>query len=98
MVIISLIMVKQKSKDHAIHNELACIYLDKCTDFPDWVITTSFYSSLHFLQHKLFPIKVGLGKIRGKTQSVVFDDFESYHLFKNNRENLDINKTFVRMG
>lgn len=41
--------------EHARHNERVCNYLSKKPDFTDWVITTAFYSALHFAEHKIFP-------------------------------------------
>lgn len=43
-------------KQHAIHNEEACDFLLKSNKFNDWVITTAFYSALHFVQHEIFPV------------------------------------------
>jgi len=43
-------------KLHAIHNEEACNYLLTSKKFNDWVVTTAFYSALHFVQHELFPL------------------------------------------
>src|SRR5581483_1763966 len=53
--------VKQLRLEHALHNERACRYLDKKADFADWVITTAFYSSMHFLDHKILPYTLNLG-------------------------------------
>lgn len=52
---------------HAQHNENTCNYLavDK-NMHNDWVITTAFYASLHYLRHKIF-----LGKI----DAVSFEDY-----------------------
>jgi hypothetical protein len=50
-------MAKNRSIDHALHNERTCKYLDKKPSYTDWVITTAFYSAYHFLQHKIFPLK-----------------------------------------
>ena len=43
-------------KQHAIHNEEACHFLLTSKKFNDWVVTTAFYSALHFVQNELFPI------------------------------------------
>jgi hypothetical protein len=44
---------------HGSHNKKVCDYLNlKCEErFNDWIVTTSFYSSIHFLDHALFPCK-----------------------------------------
>lgn len=60
--------------DHALHNELACDYLSTDEQFRDWVITTAFYSSLHFVQHKMFP---GNAPINGV--QVHCKDFSDYY-------------------
>lgn len=44
---------------HAEHNEKLCKHLMHINSFPDWVVTTAFYSALHFIEHKLFPLGVG---------------------------------------
>lgn len=44
--------------EYALHNEKACRYLDKKPEFADWVITTAFYSSLHYVRYKIFPIQL----------------------------------------
>lgn len=66
-------MAGSKSLDHAVHNEKVCKYLNKKPIFLDWVITTAFYSSLHYLEHKIFPLKIknGLTEIKIK-------NFEEY--------------------
>lgn len=47
------------SLSHAQHNETTCNYLAKDKDqHNDWVITTAFYASMHYLRHILFPTKV----------------------------------------
>ena len=43
-------------KEHAEHNEKACDFLYKDGNFNDWVVTTAFYSAIHFVRHKIFPI------------------------------------------
>jgi len=43
-------------KQHAIHNEEACDFLLVSNKFNDWVVTTAFYSALHYVQHELFPL------------------------------------------
>lgn len=55
---------------HALHNENACNFIHASKDFPDWVITTAFYSALHFVNYEMFPLD-SLGTI--------FDNFEDYY-------------------
>ena len=72
-------MSKIKSIDHAIHNEKVCNYLSKKSDYGDWIITTAFYSALHFLRHKIFPFYMNTED--GKKIKV--SEFEVYCLFCN---------------
>lgn len=57
-------------KAHASHNEDACRFLHKDGNYCDWVVTTAFYSALHFLQHEMFP-----REIKGK----LYDNFDKYY-------------------
>ncbi len=45
------------SKEQGLHNEEACNALIGLTGFNDWVVTTAFYSALHFVDHAMFPRK-----------------------------------------
>lgn len=78
-VIHIFIMAKQKSKEHAEHIESASVYLDSSNQYPDWVITTCFYSSLHYLRHKVFPFSIVLGK---KIPNYKVECFEDFHTFQ----------------
>lgn len=42
-------------KEHAEHNEMACDFLLTSQKYNDWVVTTAFYSALHFVQNEIFP-------------------------------------------
>jgi len=42
--------------DHARHNRDACDSFIQLGNYNDWVITTAFYSAIHFIDHKLFPL------------------------------------------
>lgn len=46
---------KYNSFDHASHNLKVNTYLRDNGDFPDWEITTAFYTSLKFIEGSLFP-------------------------------------------
>jgi hypothetical protein len=57
------------SKEHAEHNEKACDHLlskpnEEGVAFHDWVVTTAFYSAMHYVQHEIFPLETG-GKVYG---------------------------------
>jgi hypothetical protein len=43
--------------DLARHNEQACNFLHRNSTFPDWVITTAFYSALHYVSSVIFPLE-----------------------------------------
>jgi len=43
------------SKSQAEHNEEVCKYLHKANKYPDWVISSAFYSAIHYIDCCLFP-------------------------------------------
>ena len=56
---------------HAEHNEKLCRIIQALPDdYNDWVVTTAFYSCIHFVEHKLFPLT-----INGTT----YKNFNSYY-------------------
>jgi len=57
---------------HAEHNESICDKLLSEKKFHDWVITTAFYSSIHFIDHKIFPMIIG-----AETYNTL-EDYRSY--------------------
>lgn len=65
----------KKSKDrlnHGLHNEKVCEHLRLHNkDFADWIITTAFYSALHFASYKIFPYKKELPKDQSLTISSI---------------------------
>lgn len=44
-------------REHGRHNKKVCdkLYLQDEYECCDWVVTTSFYSSIHYIDHALFP-------------------------------------------
>jgi hypothetical protein len=46
-----------KKLDHALHNEKVSNLLCCDTANVDWIITTAFYAAIHFVDHKIFPIR-----------------------------------------
>jgi hypothetical protein len=42
--------------DHALHNEEVCNFLHASKSYPDWTVTTAFYSALHFVNYEMFPL------------------------------------------
>ena len=67
-------MGKSKPIDHARHNSNVCMHLFSETEYHDWIITTAFYSSLHYIEHKLFPLEE---EINGK--NFKFSSFDGYY-------------------
>lgn len=57
-------------KLHAQHNEKVCEILSKLDGCNDWVVTTAFYSALHYVQHEIFPHNDGYRE---------YPNFESYY-------------------
>jgi hypothetical protein len=62
--------------NHARHNKQACAYLSEHSDYSDWIITTAFYSALHFVDYKIFPLKFS---IKGKEHN--YSKFDDYYDF-----------------
>jgi hypothetical protein len=50
-------MKKGKRIRHAFHNEEVCKLLHTHDKYHDWVITTAFYTAIHFVSFKIFPIR-----------------------------------------
>lgn len=57
-------------KEHAQHNEKVCKILHSSGECNDWVVTTAFYASLHYVQHEMFPLHDGVRN---------HDSFDSYY-------------------
>lgn len=66
---------KIKVRDHADHNYKAYTKLKELNEFNDWVVTTSFYSSIKYLEHKLFPGEF-ICPVEGNMKK--FHDFPQY--------------------
>ena len=69
----SLSMPEKGRIDRALHNEEVCNLL-ATTKFKDWVVATAFYSALHFVRHKIFPIK----KKTEKGEPLKIESFNQY--------------------
>lgn len=78
------------------HNEEACNYLNNSGNFVDWVITTAFYSAIHYIHHKIFPYTY----IFPNGKKKVFYDFETFsQQFKGAKQSKHILlKNFVEMN
>jgi hypothetical protein len=58
------------NKQKAAHNESLCDLLIQNGQYNDWVITTAFYSAIHYVKHQIFPVTVN-----GRTYS----NFDNYY-------------------
>ncbi len=58
------------SKEHAEHNEKLSDFLIEEGNYKDWVITTAFYSALHFVHNEIFPLTIGTD---------VYNNFNCYY-------------------
>jgi hypothetical protein len=67
---------QENHKAHALHNEDVYRFLKEEKEFIDWRVTTAFYASLHFVEHKLFPLTTTFA---GKENS--FESIEEYRNF-----------------
>jgi hypothetical protein len=45
-------------KLHAQHNEEVCDLLLQNGRFPDWVVTTAYYSAIYYVDHEIFPLEI----------------------------------------
>ncbi len=56
-------MANLSNINQAKHNESVCNYISSCSDqeYCDWVITTAFYSAIHYIRHQMFPYDDGEG-------------------------------------
>jgi hypothetical protein len=66
---------------HAEHNEELCKIIKALpgNKYNDWVVTTAFYSCIHFVEHKLFPLTLN---------GNIYKNFNSYyHAFYVNTHN-----------
>mgnify|MGYP005863525189 CR=1 FL=1 len=70
---------KYNAFDHASHNLKAHNYIKKSSEFPDWEITTAFYTALKFFEGSLFPETY----LRpGKESENDYKQFSNYNEYK----------------
>jgi hypothetical protein len=50
-------------KEWGDRNAALCEHLAGNGNYDDWVVTTAFYASIHYIDHKMFPIKDNNGEI-----------------------------------
>ncbi len=84
-------MSRSDSLNHAIHNKEVCEYLSEKPEYGDWVITTAFYSAIHFVDYKIFPITL---ELKGITYD--FINFNGYYDFYSNNKEGKINQHKAR--
>lgn len=71
-------MANLSNIEQAKHNESVCNYIGKKPDYSDWVVTTAFYSAIHYVRHLILPLTE-----RGLT----YTTFEAlYYRKKNSQE------------
>lgn len=70
-------------KDHGLHNEEACDFLLESGKFNDWVVTTAFYSALHYVQYEIFPLTEG---------GTTYPTFNSYYFNVLKKKNKKLSK------
>ena len=44
-------------REHGAHNKGLCDKLCAIGNYNDWVVTTAFYSAIHYIDHKIFPFE-----------------------------------------
>lgn len=75
---------KAYHKAHAIHNNEAIRHMDKKPDFLDWVLTICFYTALHAIKHKSFPLELTVAS--GKKEIIhCFEDY-CFKFYGNTRD------------
>lgn len=82
-------MTSQDRLNHARHNKEVCDHLDANTEYKDWVITTAFYSAMHYVLSNIFPLDDK--DINGKNATFgTFDAFCSHFRIKNGEKHKTI--------
>jgi len=74
---------------HAEHNESLCDHLLENLKWNDWVMTTAFYSALHYVEDRLFPLELD-----GDT----YEDFDEYYLERQKHKDFSSNKHQSRIN
>lgn len=46
-------------RQHAAHNESLCDLIHSTGKYPDWVVTTAYYSAIYYIDNQIFPLTVG---------------------------------------
>lgn len=76
-------MTKEERLSHAINNEAASKVLLNSGKFDDWVITTTFYASLHYICYHIFPMNA---EKNGRTVTIsTIDQYRNHYNIDKNR-------------
>ena len=67
-----------KAFDHASHNLKTHNYLKKAQEFPDWEITTAFYSSMKFIEGSSFPEEYLIPGKEEKNETKEYKNYNDY--------------------
>jgi hypothetical protein len=68
---------------HGEHNEEVCNLLNTEKKYRDWIITTAFYASLHFISCKIFPFEHPIKD----SQPIRINTIEEWQRFRNYTSN-----------
>lgn len=79
-------------RDHALHNEEAAHFLNSANIYCDWVEIVAFYSALHFVRGKIFPLDE-----EKNGRKISYTNFDAYCSF-NSPENMGKSKHQVLIG
>ena len=56
-------------REHARHNKKVYDHLRDELEYIDWIITTAFYTTLHFVEYKIYPFTIKIGSQKHKFES-----------------------------
>lgn len=80
---------------HAQHNESICDHLLEQDKWNDWVVTTAFYSALHYVECRIFPFK---------SNGIEYKNFDQYYVARKefgdtskNKHDSKVNLVFQRL-
>lgn len=91
-------MAKYNHIDHALHNEKVCNFLSKKEDYGDWIITTAFYSAIHFVRYLMIPAILSDGTVINCFEALFYaqkGEKEGRHGFQNRYVSANITEIAV---
>lgn len=83
-------------KAHAKHNEDACEFLLNDGKYCDWVVTTAFYSALHYVQNEIFPKEIN-GKFYSNFNKY-YNEFYAGSINKPDKHNSTVSLVKTQIG